>query len=317
MTNNEDNTRTGQLCQCYTRCHSRKSCRCKSADLSCSLYCHPGRTCTNKKSIPSISSTSDLTKHGIADVDLEQDKWIDCCGFHLTREHKIILLSKAWLDDYIVGAAQKLLKQQNPKIGGFQFPALGEKLAMEPQSGEFIQIIHMSSNHWITLSTVGCELSTINLYDSLNRRLSMQAQKLVASIMQSWGKVIEVKSIDVQNQRGISDCGLFAVAFATCLCYGQDPAAINFVQERMRAHLLSCLECGYVTQFPGIQRIPTKKKFRSYRIPVYCVCRLIEEDTMIQCNTCSEWFHVTCINVPQKYIKNKHLVWNCPNCFGV
>ena len=45
---------------------------------------------------------------------------------------------------------------------------------------------------------------------------------------------------DVQRQQGYSDCGLFAVAFATSLCGGEDPTKISYVQHSLRSHLISC-----------------------------------------------------------------------------
>ena len=32
---------------------------------------------------------------------------------------------------------------------------------------------------------------------------------------------------------------------------------------------------------------------------------------MIQCGACDEWYHTSCLHVPQKFIKNNELDWNC------
>ena len=44
--------------------------------------------------------------------------------------------------------------------------------------------------------------------------------------MQSQEKQLTIEFIDVQKQRGGSDCGLFSLAFitVTSICNGQDPA---------------------------------------------------------------------------------------------
>ena len=39
---------------------------------------------------------------------------------------------------------------------------------------------------------------------------------------------IEVLHIDQQQLKNIHDCGLFALAFATALCSGQEPRELSF-----------------------------------------------------------------------------------------
>ena len=41
-----------------------------------------------------------------------------------------------------------------------------------------------------------------------------------------------MKFVDVQKQSGTYDCGLFAVAFATCLAIGVHPGSFTFKQIR-------------------------------------------------------------------------------------
>ena len=43
-------------------------------------------------------------------------------------------------------------------------------------------------------------------------------------------------SVKIHKQSGVDDCGLFAIANATSVCYGQDPAVMNFDQSLMRLH---------------------------------------------------------------------------------
>ena len=45
-------------------------------------------------------------------------------------------------------------------------------------------------------------------------------------------------------------CGLFAVAYATTICYGKKPEKFNFDQGLMRCHLLKCLENKLMGEFP-------------------------------------------------------------------
>ena len=77
-----------------------------------------------------------------------------------------------WVDDQLITACQNILKGQHPAIGSLQPAMLASELAMEPQGGEFVQIVNLNENHWITLSTVGCQPGHINVYDSLHMGLS-------------------------------------------------------------------------------------------------------------------------------------------------
>lgn len=165
--------------------------------------------------------------------------WATCCGNALKMKQKSILLSRgAWLDDELINAAQLMLKQQYPLIGGFQSPVLGDSLAMTPPDSEFVQVIMVCGNHWIAVSTVGCEPSTIKVYDSLGGRLPKRSLKLVADLMQTREKLLTVEFVDVQKQRGGSDCGLFALAFIASICNSQDPSSLVYDQSAMRNHLL-------------------------------------------------------------------------------
>ena len=44
----------------------------------------------------------------------------------------------------------------------------------------------------------------------------------------------------VQQQTNGSDCGVFAVAFAACLVYGENPSNVTFDIPKMRPLLRQC-----------------------------------------------------------------------------
>ena len=107
-----------------------------------------------------------------------------------------ILLSDEWLDD--LSCVQNMLQRKYPAVGGLQPPLLAQKFAMEPQTGEFVQVLNIASNHWITISTIGCKVSTVNVYDSMHGNLPTSAQRLVADLVQCQEHAITVQHIDVQ-----------------------------------------------------------------------------------------------------------------------
>ena len=47
----------------------------------------------------------------------------------------------------------------------------------------------------------------------------------------------------IHKQQDVRDCGLFAIAFATVICFVQDLHK-PFHQEAMRLHLVQCFERG-------------------------------------------------------------------------
>ena len=47
-------------------------------------------------------------------------------------------------------ASQYLLKKQYQHIGSLRAPSLIEKLAMKPPGKEFVQILNVTGNHWVT-----------------------------------------------------------------------------------------------------------------------------------------------------------------------
>eukprot|EP00731_Ephydatia_muelleri_P004911 Em0002g1087a len=69
--------------------------------------------------------------------------------------------------------------------------------------------------------------------------------------MKSSSDEIVVKYCDVQWQKEGSDCELFAIAFAFSLCCGIDPTTVRFEQEKMRPHLIKCLETKTCSMFPS------------------------------------------------------------------
>ena len=131
-----------------------------------------------------------------------------------------------------------------------QFIIQSFKFQMEPKRTPFIQILNINNSHWITISTIGVPPSTVRVNDSKHGQLPHHEQKLVADILQSYQPDIVIHYIAVQKQDDTSDCGLFSIAFATALTFGQDPAMIYFDQEKMMQHVVNCFEIGHMSLFP-------------------------------------------------------------------
>ena len=247
--------------------------------------------------------SSDCEQHWIRTLDLyPSDR--ECLNTH------------QWLTDAVINAGQKLLKLAYPHIGGLQSTVLGETLAYEIQTGQFIQILHARS-HWITVSNIGSDPGHINVFDSIpSVDISSRNKQQLAAMIHTQDDKVVLDFQAAQLQRGTNDCGLFALAYAASLCAGEDPTVVSYVQHRFRQHLLHCFEEKVMTPFP--KRSRQHKKLpprRSRTFSIYCICRLPESGRMIMCDLCHEWFHSECVpHVPEAVWKRKKTHWICDNC---
>ena len=168
----------------------------------------------------------------------------------------------------------------------------------------FLQILHTNGNHWVTITSIGCESGTVKMYDSLRMSavLSKSVAHQVASILNTHHPQITVDIPEVQQQRGSNDCGLFAIAFATSILKGEDPSSVKYLQSSMRQHLVSCLEKQCMTVFPRQQGRRRKLNPISVQeiIPVYCLCRLPKSGRMAECTICGENYHRKCVGIIKK-----------------
>ena len=239
-------------------------------------------------------------------------EWVMVEDISLTEKDRDILLHPtAWMTDNILAAGQRLLQKQT----GLQPPCLGPTCAFDIQKKDFVQIISNGYDHWLTVSTIGAEDGTVNVYDSLYVSVGSRAKDQIAAIVNTDEREITLNFIDVQKQRGTCDCGLFSMAFATCLANGCLPERQVFDQNKMRTHLYNCLRKGELTMFPITkQRAPRKVVISNDTIPVYCDCRMPEDNRMIQCSECEQWYHTYCVDIPKAALEDSKEPWYCNKC---
>ena len=125
---------------------------------------------------------------------------------------------------------------------------------------------------------------------------------------------MRVEISPVQQQAGSTDCGLFAIAFATDLAFGMDPVKISYQQSAMREHFVKCLENEKMEQFPRSKRSAHINIRRVATIPVYCTCKMPESlDNMVECERCFQWFHYRCVGIANE---GDTASWHCQECRG-
>ena len=57
-------------------------------------------------------------------------------------------------------------QQHNPLIDGLQRLTLGRVRNFDIAGGEFVQILHTGTDHWLCISSIGCSPGVVHLFDS-------------------------------------------------------------------------------------------------------------------------------------------------------
>ena len=98
-------------------------------------------------------------------------------------EQKIILQQKLWLDDIIMNAASKLLRQQFPSKKGLQSTLVAATSNCKLEGGA-TQVLYVRSNHWVCIQ-VNDDKSLVEVYDSKYKSLPMAAVDQILQLIQS------------------------------------------------------------------------------------------------------------------------------------
>ena len=192
----------------------------------------------------------------------------------------------------------------------------------------YIQILHTGQLHWICIANTNAKRkdnSNCFLYDSLNNgNVTSAVVSQIASLSYVKSTVISVNIEKVQQQVNSVDCGVFAIAFATSLAFGDDPTKLSYDDTQLRPHLLKCLKENNFKRFPTILKsssLRCRKKVKE--IEVYCSCRMPwnsdinsddESQDMAYCTLCKEWYHRVCEKIPSNVFDNNRIKWKCSSC---
>ena len=210
---------------------------------------------------------------------------------------------------------QKLLSHQIPTIGGLQSSCISQDNHFTRITSPGIQIHHTGCYHWVTTTSIeSSHMCRVRLFDSLSGSIP---SSLKTQIAQLYGASIDSKvCLEVspaQQQVGGADCGVFAIAFATDLSFGNDPAKISYAQSQMRDHLLLCLEQQQIEPFPRARR-PSNICIRTIEnYSVFCLCQLPETED-ICCDKCNNWYHYHSVGIRDDKDLPNH--WFCKCCKG-
>lgn len=127
----------------------------------------------------------------------------------------------------------------------------------------------------------------MKLYDSLYSGIApFTREQIGALLFNQDSDIIEIFIPPVDQQSNGTDCGVFAIAFATALCYNMDPTLLKFNRRAIRAHLLDSLKNEYLGIFPFEEKSSADNE-KSVAMPVYCDCRLPYNPTKDQMAECT------------------------------
>ena len=217
--------------------------------------------------------------------------------------------------------AMKLLKKQFPHMGGLQDTLLGSNqdyMGFAAVSSPFVQVLYTHSSHWVTVASPPSDITAdVILYDSLCTGVTNPTKMQIAKLLMAEHSPIRCVIDTSQVQTGTNDCGLFALAAATSICF-KCPGSLKFDQPAMRSHFNSCMRKGIMTPFPtsatAVRRQPANK---CVEINIYCSCRLPdnEGERMVLCDRCLIWYHQTCQNIAKSvFSEREEEVWHCLAC---
>ena len=173
-----------------------------------------------------------------------EEPWLKYNRYTLNTADKAQISSGHKLTDKHINFAQAILKNQFNHLSGLQSTLLAKQSAQKVVEN-VLQIIYCEDmQHWIVASTI-TSFPTVLIFDSSFSSINRNTFQLLRQI---FGSFVDIQMGNSPRQEGCDDCGAFAIATSTSLAFGKEPG--NFVQERMRDHLLQCFEKDHFTHFP-------------------------------------------------------------------
>ena len=221
--------------------------------------------------------------------------------------------------DHISGG-HVLLRKLHPQQEGLNDTSyLCDKLVWKSKPVNFVQIFHVGGNHWACLSNKFCtQENEVELFDSFHSLHGADYTVLeqTCTILRSTAKDIRISIVNVQQQSGSTQCGLYALAFAADLCEDRDPFSRVYYESRFRSHLLKSFVSEEIAPFPsrGRKSVSEERLIEVCVTGVFCVCRFPEKLPMACCDACSEWYHCSCVAIPSDVFSDPNKKWWCDRC---
>jgi hypothetical protein len=273
--------------------------------------------------MPSDPQKTCSTNRPKENEDVDEGFWIK--ELTLRSTDKPILEDGHWLNDRIILAVFKMLRlhPRSVKLGGLQDLIPAVKYGFKEDDREhFVQIINVRGNHWITLSNIKASENEVRIYDSLvnlNRKgkeisSPINVEQCTCKLARPALRYINMLVTNVQQQKGGSACGLFAIANTTALCFEMDPLTLRWNQDSLGPSFMRLFVDRdfdlFLTSTSKKKDVPIRKFLFEWVCWIHCHCALPDDgELMGRCKKCKRWFHSSCengdFNDPE---------WKCRNC---
>lgn len=183
--------------------------------------------------------------------------------------------------------------------------------------------MHVGGNHWICTAAECKDVHIIKVYDSLYSgsmpdETVVQICNVYTHTLLPGIDTIEIHRPALFQQKGLTDCGLYALAYATELCIANTTDChlenVKFNQDRMRQHLEVCTQKGQMTAFPKEIQYQDGSTLDVFVVDIFCICKMpdIYDKLMVECSDCSKWFHFKCVGLMEGDNIDD---WLCNDCF--
>ena len=285
--------------------------------------CKMSKTEASAKGTP--SDPIDLSEVPLRDLQNPDRQWI--ADLDLRNRDRTDILDGRWLNDRVINAAMHLMKGKAGDVNGLEDVIIAKKDGFSSCPGVegFVQILCIRNCHWITISN----LYTMHkfprracIYDSsysMSERLSKNDISYPIHLDTDVFRLLRPSEdvsmcvLNVQQQKGGDDCGLFAIAYAALLCLGKSPVPFHYKQEAMRPALVKSLEEGDIATFMDVVTTPKEVEqevLYQWVMRLYCRCRSPDDGKeMQQCSRCHIWYHNKCESLDES---DDH--WMCFSC---
>jgi len=186
----------------------------------------------------------------------------------LMSEERNIIVNGEWLTDVHMEHFQNLLQNcsEYTPVETWRVQLL-DTIQPVPTDKKHIQILHSSSGpsdgHWVCSYY---DKKNIFIYDSLNNKtLHKHHEQFLKRLFPTYDfDKNPIKFPTVQCQPNYSDCGVFAIAFATSLLFNIKPDKVKYEHKLMRSHLIKILETNIIEHFPQDPQYVAQKVLPSY-----------------------------------------------------
>ena len=194
-----------------------------------------------------VDPALDVSLH--KDIEYSKEVWlfpIDLYRTNLNVSDKKVVLGKGkrgWLTDNIIDYCSAILKKEYPEMYGLESVLEVGHMKVTPFKGPGIQIVN-TGNHWLVVSTIGCQKGEIEVFDSAGSSiLGDDVIRIIAKIMPPIDDMITLNFVHCDQQKNNYDCVFFAICNVVAKLLGDDPSELLYPTSKiLRKHLVSSME---------------------------------------------------------------------------